>query len=119
VRNQAGIDLADGTFSDGLGLRNNSWVTVTYLWTDDRAHAIVGIPVLPILSGPGQQFPPVGLAAEHARLPVECAVDGQLVHGPLGVTDRWLRIGPKQFVSAANVTVPGTGKDASKRCPKP
>jgi hypothetical protein len=119
VRNQAGIDLADGTFWDGLGLRNNSWVTVTYLWTDDGAPAIVGIPVLPILSGPGQQFPPVGLAAEHARLPVECAVDGQLVHGPLGVSDRWLRIGPKQFVSAANVTVPGTSKGTSKRCPKP
>jgi hypothetical protein len=33
VRNPAGIDLADGTFWDGLGLTNNAWVTVTYLWT--------------------------------------------------------------------------------------
>jgi hypothetical protein len=33
VRNPAGIDLADGTFWDGLGLTDNAWVTVTYLWT--------------------------------------------------------------------------------------
>jgi hypothetical protein len=33
VTNPAGIDLADGTFWDGLGLTGNTWVTVTYLWT--------------------------------------------------------------------------------------
>jgi hypothetical protein len=33
VTNPAGIDLADGTFWDGLGLTNNAWVTATYLWT--------------------------------------------------------------------------------------
>ena len=33
VANPAGIDLADGTFWDGLKLTTNSWVTVTYLWT--------------------------------------------------------------------------------------
>ncbi|MEC3974998.1 hypothetical protein QMK34_06810 [Amycolatopsis sp. H20-H5] len=33
VANPAGIDLADGTFYDGLGLRDNAFVTVTYLWT--------------------------------------------------------------------------------------
>jgi hypothetical protein len=33
VTNPAGIDLADGTFWDGLGLTDNAWVTVTYLWT--------------------------------------------------------------------------------------
>ncbi|MFP8888069.1 hypothetical protein [Streptomyces mangrovi] len=32
VLNPAGIDLADGTFRD-VGLRDNGWVTVTYLWT--------------------------------------------------------------------------------------
>jgi hypothetical protein len=34
VRNPAGIDLADGTFLDDLGMGDNGWVTVTYLWTD-------------------------------------------------------------------------------------
>jgi hypothetical protein len=33
VANPAGIDLADGTFRDGLGLTGNAWVTVTFLWT--------------------------------------------------------------------------------------
>jgi hypothetical protein len=33
VSNPAGIDLADGTFLDGLKLTDNAWVTVTYLWT--------------------------------------------------------------------------------------
>jgi hypothetical protein len=33
VPNPAGIDLADGTFWDGLGMRDNDWVRVTYLWT--------------------------------------------------------------------------------------
>ena len=32
VSNPAGIDLADGTFYN-VGLNDNGWVTVTYLWT--------------------------------------------------------------------------------------
>ncbi|WP_257461682.1 golvesin C-terminal-like domain-containing protein [Archangium lipolyticum] len=31
--NPAGIDLADGTFWTDLGMSNNDWVNVTYLWT--------------------------------------------------------------------------------------
>jgi hypothetical protein len=31
--NPAGIDIADGTFWYDLGLSNNDWVNVTYLWT--------------------------------------------------------------------------------------
>jgi hypothetical protein len=34
VANPAGIDLADGTFFN-VGLDDNGWVTVTYLWTED------------------------------------------------------------------------------------
>ena len=35
VKNPAGIDLADGTYWDDLGMDDNGWVDVTYLWTDD------------------------------------------------------------------------------------
>jgi hypothetical protein len=35
VPNPAGIDLADGTFWDGLRMTNNGWVDVTFLWTGD------------------------------------------------------------------------------------
>jgi hypothetical protein len=31
--NPAGIDIADGSFWYDLGLSNNDWVNVTYLWT--------------------------------------------------------------------------------------
>jgi hypothetical protein len=37
VSNPAGIDLADGTFLDGLQLADNSYVTVTYEWTGTPA----------------------------------------------------------------------------------
>jgi hypothetical protein len=33
VANPAGIDLSDGMFWGALGLKDNSWVTVEYLWT--------------------------------------------------------------------------------------
>ncbi len=109
VRNPAGIDLADGTFWDGLGLRDNSWVTVTYLWTDGGSFAIVRLPLLHVRTGPGVQHPAVGLASQRATLRVECTVTGQLVNGNQGSTDRWLRVGPHQYVSAAHVTVQGQG----------
>ena len=32
VLNPAGIDLSDAVFWDGLGMRDNGWVTVEYLW---------------------------------------------------------------------------------------
>lgn len=107
VRNPAGIDLADGTFFDGLGLHDNSWVTVSYLWVQAGSPAIVQLPILPVRSGPSEKSPIVGLAAQRARLMVECAVTGQRVTGPLGRTDRWLRIGPKQYVPAAQVSADG------------
>lgn len=34
VANPAGIDLADGTFWDSLDLSDNSWIDVTYNWTN-------------------------------------------------------------------------------------
>ncbi|MGH3829525.1 MAG: hypothetical protein ACRDRS_03585 [Pseudonocardiaceae bacterium] len=123
VLNPAGIDLADGTFWDGLGLRDNSWVTVTYLWTDGAPPAIVRVPTLPVYSGPGKQYPTVGLAAQRAALLVECTVAGQPLTGDQGRTDRWLRIGPKQFISAEYVSVQDTQKETQhepgKRCVTP
>jgi hypothetical protein len=115
VLNPAGIDLADGTFWDGLGLRHNSWVTVTYLWTRPGSPADVRIPLLPVRSGPGEQYPAVGLAVRGAKLIVECAATGRPVTGGAGASDRWLRIGPGQFVPAAHVGFPA----AAPRCTTP
>ncbi len=113
VRNPAGIDLADGTFWDGLGLRDNSWVTVTYLWTDGGPLAIVRMPLLHVRTGPGKQHPVVGLAAQRATLRFECTVVGQAVNGNQGRTDQWLRIGSQQYVSAAHVAVQRPGRSCA------
>jgi hypothetical protein len=42
VANPAGIDLADGTFWDDLGMVNNDWVEVTYNWEPDCNYLLVG-----------------------------------------------------------------------------
>jgi hypothetical protein len=41
VANPAGIDLADGTFWLDLGMSNNDWVNVTYLWTGAGSTGLV------------------------------------------------------------------------------
>jgi hypothetical protein len=97
--NPAGIDLGDGLFWDALGLTDNSWVTVDYLWTGSiRLSAVVADEPVDVLAAPDAAAEVVGVAADRAALPVECAltVDG----------DTWLRIGVDQYVSARSV--PGT-----------
>jgi peptidoglycan hydrolase-like protein with peptidoglycan-binding domain len=44
VRNPAGIDLADGTFRSDLGMTDNGWVNVTYLWTQDTPSVTLNFP---------------------------------------------------------------------------
>jgi hypothetical protein len=93
VANPAGIDLADGLFWDALGLRNNAWVDVEYLWTGKESLAAVEADT-DIRAAPDAAAQVVGLAARHASVPVQCAQDG------------WLRIGPDQYVDAAAVPTP-------------
>ncbi len=117
VTNPAGIDLADGTFWDGLGLRSNAWVDVTFLWQGEAATGVVhpsGTPVN-VRTGPGTGYARTGLAAEHARVPVLCTVRGQTVSGPLGTTDLWNKIGPDNFVSDAYLRT-GSGEPVAPPC---
>lgn len=105
VGNPAGIDLGDGAFFDGLGLLDNSWVTASYLWTDSGPTGVVRAPLLTVRNGPDSASPAVGVAAEHAHVTVECTAAGEPITGSQGFSDQWLRIGPGQFVSAAEVAV--------------
>ncbi|MFB6949801.1 hypothetical protein ACFCXP_09245 [Streptomyces niveus] len=90
VLNPAGIDLADGTFYN-VGLNDNGWVTVTYLWTGDQT---------------GKSFPTWGTdvrirqqattaSPEVARLPgpttvnVKCQVHGQRITVDGITNDGW------------------------------
>ncbi|HEV2783551.1 MAG TPA: hypothetical protein VGX25_29550 [Actinophytocola sp.] len=104
VRNPAGIDLADGTFWDGLQLTNNSWVTVTFTWTGSGPVGTVraGEP-LNVRTGPGTDAPVVGLAADLAQIRVECHTAGERVDGTQGSTDLWYRLAPDRWVTAAYV----------------
>jgi hypothetical protein len=104
VRNPAGIDLADGLFWDALELTDNAWVTVDYLWTgSERLSTVVGNPK--VLAAPHADAEAIGIAADQAAVPVQC----ELGKG----TDRWLRIGNGQYLSAE--AVPDLG--AVKGCP--
>ncbi|MFF8413747.1 MULTISPECIES: hypothetical protein [Streptomyces] len=81
VLNPAGIDLADGTFYN-VGLNNNGWVTVTYLWTGDGA-TTRSFPTWG--AGVNVRKQATSASAQVAQLPgpttvrVQCQVRGQLV----------------------------------------
>ena len=100
VANPAGIDLADGTFRDDLGLTDNAWVTVTYLWTGTgpSGSALDRDARIEVRAAPAADAPVVGVVAARARMSYECVVDA--ASGRTGVGTRWLRIGTAQFVPA-------------------
>jgi hypothetical protein len=108
VTNPAGIDLADGTFRDDLGLTDNAWVTVTFLWTGAgrRGRVLTGGPPLNLRAAPTPAATRLGAAAEYAEIPVECQVRGQPVTGTVRSTDLWDRVAPRTYVSHAYVAVP-------------
>lgn len=111
VANPAGIDLGDGTFWDGVGLTDNAWTTVTYLWTGSGPRGVVrtsGGP-LTVRSGPTTGHTAVGLAGNHANVVIECTARGTTVTGTFGTSDLWNRIGPGNWVADAYVS---TGSDA-------
>jgi hypothetical protein len=104
VANPAGIDLADGTFWDGLLLTNNAWVDVAYLWTGTGTRGKVGSGPLNVRSGPGTGYAIRGLAATHANVPIQCWTTGTSVAGPYRTTTRWNRLATGQFVSHAYIS---------------
>ncbi|MFI2780301.1 hypothetical protein [Streptomyces sp. ALB3] len=91
VLNPAGIDLADGTFYN-VGLDDNGWVTVTYLWTGDGA-AAKSFPTWGTSVNIRRQ--PTSTSSQVAQLPgpttvrVQCQVHGQLVQADGHSNDAW------------------------------
>lgn len=111
VANPAGIDLGDGTFWDGLGLNDNAWTTVTYLWSGSNPRGVVttGGGPLTVRASPSTGAAAVGLAGRHANVPIECTARGTSVTGPFGTSSLWNRIGRGNWVADAYVN---TGSDA-------
>ncbi|MBN6036145.1 hypothetical protein [Amycolatopsis sp. 195334CR] len=104
VANPAGIDLADGTFWDGLKLKNNAWVNVTYQWTGGGPWGTVtSLDSLNVRTGPNSGERQVGLAARHAQIRIDCFAAGESVPGTEGTSDRWYRLAEGMYVSGAYV----------------
>ncbi|WP_199431019.1 hypothetical protein [Qaidamihabitans albus] len=113
VANPAGIDLADGTFWDGLRLKTNAWVNVTYEWTASGPWGTVVTPAgvhLNVRAGTSASTPQVGYAARHARVRLVCSVTGDVANGTQGSSDTWYRLARGKHVAAAyiDVAVPPT-----------
>ena len=117
VTQPAGIDLADGTFTEGLRLKSNAWIKVTYLWQGSAPTGVIDSRTRPlnVRSGPGTGYRVVGLAANTARVPLLCHLRGTWITGTRGTTNLWYRIGPRNWVSDAYV-ITGTGKPVAPRC---
>jgi hypothetical protein len=92
VRNPAGIDLADGIYFDTLGLRDNQWVTVDYLWAGTGPFGLVGTPPLAVYAAADEDSHEIGRAAGGAMVPLQCRAPGG-----------WLRIGPGRYLPAAGL----------------
>lgn len=107
VANPAGIDLADGAFWDGLGLTDNSWVDVTYLWTGRAVRGTVRVPggQLRVRAKASMDSAVRGYAADYAEVPVECQVKGARVDGTVRTTSLWNRVGRGQYLSHAYIKV--------------
>ncbi|TCK20212.1 hypothetical protein [Pseudonocardia endophytica] len=96
--NPAGIDLGDGIFWDALGLKDNSQVTVDYLWTGNVKLSKVstnGTPDTPVRAAPATDAAVVGIAADTADVPVQCKQ-------PSSEGD-WVRVGQGQYLPASQV----------------
>jgi hypothetical protein len=101
VGNPAGIDLGDGVFYDGLGMSDNGNVNVTYLWTGSSPTGVVSTAGDPmnVRASASTTAAVKGLAANYAKVNIECYVEGDTVTGKFGTGNIWDRIGPDHYVS--------------------
>lgn len=109
VKNPAGIDLADGVFH-ALGLQDNGWVTVDYLWTGRSGEAPADVHLatadgpVTVRSAPASAATDEGVVGRSAVIDVACRVTGDAVTGSRGASSEWLRIGADRYVPAAFLT---------------
>jgi hypothetical protein len=109
VKNPAGIDLADGVFH-ALGLQDNGWVTVDYLWTGRSGEAPADVHLatasapVTVRSAPASTATDEGVVGRSAVVDVACRTTGDAVTGSRGASAEWLRIGADRYVPAAFLT---------------
>ncbi|WP_216215208.1 hypothetical protein [Amycolatopsis aidingensis] len=117
VANPAGIDLADGTFWDGLKMSDNGWVNVSYLWTGSgkTGEVVTAGDPLNVRAGASTSTAIKGFAAKHAEVILECYVEGETVSGHFGTSNIWNRIGPGHYVSDTYLLT-GSDEPVVDRC---
>lgn len=109
VQNPAGIDLADGVFG-ALGLGDNGWVTVDYLWTGRAGETAADVHLataespdepVTVRAAPSVGAADRGIVGNAAVLDVQCRATGEAVAGSRGTSTEWLRVAPEAYVPAA------------------
>ncbi|WP_279579071.1 hypothetical protein [Fodinicola feengrottensis] len=112
VSNPAGIDLADGTFYN-VGMNDNGYVTVTYLWTSGGGSGgttgtvSTGGSALNVRSGPHTTDSVVGSVANGSTVTITCQTSGTSVTGTYGTSTLWDKItSPRSATSPTRTSTP-------------
>ncbi|MFV0131981.1 SH3 domain-containing protein [Streptomyces sp. HMX87] len=115
VANPAGIDVADGTFWDGLGMTDNDWVDVTFQ-PDDGAGGTTTVTAWAdanVRSCASTTCSDLSDVHAGQSYPANCWVMGQLVQAEGYTNDKWvqlpLRSGGVGYVSAIYLKGDATG----------
>lgn len=109
VVSPAGIDLADGTFWDHLGMSDNDWISVTYPWTGGvTAQVATDGSSLNVRTGAGTGYSVQHELLGHQLTLLNCVTTGDVVNG----TNVWYRISGGGYVTAAFVNSAGVSPPA-------
>jgi hypothetical protein len=115
LANPAGIDLADGTFWDGLGMTDNDWVDVTFQPTDGGTgqSTVTAWAEANVRSCASTACGTVSTVSANETYPANCWKTGQLVTAEGYTSDKWvelpLRAGGVGYVSGIYLKGDATG----------
>ncbi|MGV9560640.1 SH3 domain-containing protein [Streptomyces sp. NPDC003522] len=114
VANPAGIDLADGTFWDGLGMTDNDWVDVTFQPEDGGKRTTVTARTdADVRSCASAGCRTDGTVRAGASRPATCWTTGRQVTVGKHTGDKWVRLpldaGGAGYVSGLHLTGDATG----------
>lgn len=113
VGNPAGIDLADGTFWDGLAMTGNDWVDVTFQPSGGSATTVSAWTDANVRSCATTACAVVSRVYAGNSYPATCYVTGQPVTAEGVTNDKWVRLplaaGGVGYVSGIYLTGDATG----------
>uniref|UniRef100_A0AAU2JKJ7 SH3 domain-containing protein n=1 Tax=Streptomyces sp. NBC_00049 TaxID=2903617 RepID=A0AAU2JKJ7_9ACTN len=92
VGNPAGIDLADGTFWDGLGMTDNGWVDVTFQPGGDPGTTVTAWAEANVRSCAWRSCSAVSKVHAGGSYPASCWTTGESVTAEGVTNDKWVRL---------------------------